>query len=219
MNEKRDGRSGHPVFYRWCAWRRTFLILFLIALFNDLCRTLLSAFAAMYALLIIDLRERAVHLDCLILTLLDAETAADTAGAAGFLDSRAFVRAGAAYRVLRFVRDDLDQMLRADSHAFAAGFTFPSVDPGYTVYDVNRVERAGLYTGAEAQAAVGAALVSQSVGSSDAAVLDTDIVCFLKVASQSPAHLTKATFLSICPVSMPITLCMYTEPISPNCTR
>ena len=122
---------------------------YLLHFFNYLRRTLFRTLAASDTFLIIDMGHIVLHLDGSVLTLLRAETAADTSGAADFLDSRTAVMAGAAHRIGCGIRHQLDQVTGAGRYTFAAGPAFFPVYGSDTVIYCNGAEGTCMSTGTE----------------------------------------------------------------------
>ena len=73
-----------------------------------------------------------------------AQAASETAGITLLLDHNALFGVAALYSILGFVRDDLDQLLRAGRGAFAAGNALLTVNDRYAVDDMDGVEFTGL---------------------------------------------------------------------------
>lgn len=74
---------------------------------------------------------------------------ADTADIALFHHDAALFLAGAGGNDLLFVRDHLDDLLRADISTGAAGHAFLAVNVCHTVFNAHCAELAGFHTGAE----------------------------------------------------------------------
>lgn len=127
---------------------------------NDLLRALLCAEAAALALLIIDLRNVAVHMNCIEVALFGTKRAADTSGLADIHDCLALVFVDAVYSVLSLSRNKLDQLARADLDTCLASGTLGLVDLRNTVYNVHCIELAGLYAGAMSKTSEVAGLVA-----------------------------------------------------------
>lgn len=84
-------------------------------------RTFFGAFAAAGTLLIIDMRHAVFDAYGSCFTLFFTQFAGETACRADLFDSGTAVMARAADGIRRFVWYELDQVLRADGDAFAAG--------------------------------------------------------------------------------------------------
>lgn len=150
------------------------------SLLDDLCRTLLSAFSTVLAFRIVDRGYICVYMDSIAFALSLAHLAADTACGTYLLNRRTFVLVHAADCILAVIRDDLDQVLRADGNASAAGLARIAVYTGNTVYDMDRIEWAGLDAGTETKASKITCFISDTAGYSRAAILDTNVFCLVK---------------------------------------
>ena len=161
------------------------------SLLNDLCRTLLSAFSTVLAFRIVDRRNIVCYMDSIAFALSLAHLAADTACGTYLLNRRTFVLVHAADCILAVVRDDLDQVLRADGNASAAGLARIAVYTGNTVYDMDRIEWAGLDAGTETKASVITCLIADTAGNSSSAVFNTYIFCLIEcfITVTSTAHI------------------------------
>ena len=115
-------------------------------------------------------------MDGVVPALADAEHAADAAGGADLLDLGAFVLVRALDDDLFAVGDQLDQAAGAGLGAEAAAHAFAPIHDGDAVDDADRLLRADLCAGAEAQAAVVAVGEADAVQGSGPAVLDADVV-------------------------------------------
>ena len=120
---------------------------------NDLRRALGSTLTAVCTRLVINVRNIVLHRDGSRLALSCAEPAADTTRIALLLDDLAALMAVAGNAIRRFVRNNLDQMLRACRYALAAGNAFCPVDDRNTVHYMDRIEIADCHTFAKAEAA------------------------------------------------------------------
>ena len=83
------------------------------SLLNNFYRALLCALAAVRTLLIIDNSYIIVHVNGIKLTLLSAESTADTPHVTFGLYILAFIMGVALYQMLCLVRNQVDQLLRA----------------------------------------------------------------------------------------------------------
>ena len=120
---------------------------------NDLRRALGSTLTAVCTRLVINVRNVVLHRNGSRLALSGAEPATDTACFALLLDDLAALMAVAGNTICRFVRNNLDQMLRACCNALAAGNAFCPVDYRNTVHYMDCVEIADRHTFAKAEAA------------------------------------------------------------------
>ena len=95
-----------------------------------------------------------IHGDGLVLALLRADAAAQTARGAGLLHSRSTVAACAAHRYLLVRRYQLNESLGTGLGAFTAAGALAFVYDGYAVFYTERAELTGFHTGAKAQTTV-----------------------------------------------------------------
>ena len=86
--------------------------------------------------------------------------AGNAANLAGIHNSLSFFSGAAGHCVLLLIRDQLDQMSRANGHTFTAGLTFFLVHLGNAVHNMYRVKRTNLNAAAGAQTAKAAGFCS-----------------------------------------------------------
>ena len=114
-------------------------------------RTILFAKSAIGTLIVIDMCHIICHRNSLYRTVLFTFFTADTAFVTGIHSSLTFILRAAAYFYCLLVRNQLDQMMRTDSHTLTAGFTFFFIHMGDAVDDTDRVKITRLYTGTIAE--------------------------------------------------------------------
>ena len=118
---------------------------------DTMSRTILFAKSAIGTLIVIDMCHIICHRNSLYRTVLFTFFTADTAFVTGIHSSLTFILRAAAYFYCLLVRNQLDQMMRTDSHTLTAGFTFFFIYMGDAVDDTDRVKITRLYTGTVAE--------------------------------------------------------------------
>ena len=101
--------------------------------------------------------EEVAYRDSACLTVLFTETAADTSYFTDTHECFSLFVGVTLNESLLLIRYQLDQVFRTGRNTFAAGLAGFFVYDRDSVHDVDRIERAGSYTGAIAKAAEGAA--------------------------------------------------------------
>ena len=135
------------------------------------------ALAAVRTLLIINYRQVVIHMDGIILTLLDAECTADTSVIAFSLDSRSLFMGITLYKVFRLVWHQFNKVLRAGVHTFAAGNAFLFIYHRNAVHHMNGVKLTGSYTGTKSHTSKGAGFIAGTRNNGcHLAVFDTKII-------------------------------------------
>ena len=112
-------------------------------------------------------------MNCIELTGLLAHLTADTAVGANLHNLRTLVLVHAVNVNLLDLGYQVDDLLRAGGNTLAAGNTLVGVNLCNAVHNVDCVECAGLYAGAEAHAAKGASLRAACYTHCSVAVLQT----------------------------------------------
>ena len=105
-------------------------------------RTILFAKSAIGTLIVIDMCHIVCHRNSLYRTVLFTFFTADTAFVTGIHSSLTFILRTAAYFYCLLVRNQLDQMMRTDSHTLTEGFTFFFIHMGDAVDDTDGVDLA-----------------------------------------------------------------------------
>ena len=121
---------------------------------NHLSWTLLHAFLASYALIIINMGQIALHQNGFRLTLLCTKLTANAACCTGFLYLRPPCMTGAGNGGFPIAADQFNQILGTHRHTAAATGAFLRIHHRCAVLHMDCVKSAGFHTGAKSQTAV-----------------------------------------------------------------
>ena len=157
---------------------------------DELAGALLGAQAAADALVVVDDGQVLVHRNGFLGAGLGAQAAADTAVVADLADHHTLVLGGAGdgHMALGLIGGQKDDVPGTGVHALLTGFALLLVHLGHAVHHVDGVEGADLLTGAQTQAAVGAAgRTSAGQPGRGGTVGDAHIVVLLPAAAAAGA--------------------------------